>query len=48
VLSRLMIMLGMGMAAPNLLRAGGNTVNWGMILAASVYGLVLIVGHWNG
>jgi uncharacterized protein len=45
VLSRLMIAFGMGRAAPNLLRAGGNTINWIMLLAAGVYGLVLTVGH---
>src|SRR5690242_8842075 len=39
VLSRLMIALGMGLAAPNVLRAGGNVIQWTMIFVASVYGL---------
>jgi uncharacterized membrane protein YecN with MAPEG domain len=46
VLSRLMIAFGMGRAAPNLFRAGGNVVQWVMILAASIYGLVLSFAHF--
>lgn len=42
ILCRLMIALGMGMAAPNVLRAGGNVIQWTMILVASVYGLALV------
>jgi uncharacterized protein len=42
VLCRLMIAFGMGLAAPNVLRAGGNVIQWAMILVASVYGLVLV------
>ena len=45
VLSRVMIAFGMGRAAPNLLRAGGNTINWAMILAGAIYGLVLVVSR---
>jgi uncharacterized membrane protein YecN with MAPEG domain len=47
ILSRLMIAFGMGRAAPNPFRAGGITINWVMILAASIYGLVLVVGRLN-
>lgn len=42
VLSRLMIAFGMGRAAPNVFRAGGNVIQWTMILVASVYGLALV------
>jgi uncharacterized membrane protein YecN with MAPEG domain len=45
ILARLMIAFGMGRAAPNLFRAGGNTVQWAMIIVASVYGLVLLISH---
>jgi uncharacterized membrane protein YecN with MAPEG domain len=41
VLARIMIVFGLGRAAPNVLRAGGNSIQYFMILAASVYGLVL-------
>ena len=44
ILSRLMIVFGMGRAAPNLFRAGGNVLQWLMILASSIYGLVLEIG----
>jgi uncharacterized membrane protein YecN with MAPEG domain len=47
VLARLMQAAGMGMAAPNLPRAGGSTIQWLMILTASVYGLALTVMHWS-
>jgi uncharacterized membrane protein YecN with MAPEG domain len=47
ILSRLMIAFGMGRAAPNPFRAGGITINWVMIMAASIYGLVLVVGRLN-
>jgi uncharacterized membrane protein YecN with MAPEG domain len=47
VLARLMIAFGMGRAAPNFFRAGGNVVQWVMILTASVYGLVLVVNRWH-
>jgi uncharacterized protein len=47
ILARLMIVFGMGRAAPNLFRAGGSTINWVMILTACVYGLVLTAGHWR-
>jgi uncharacterized membrane protein YecN with MAPEG domain len=42
VLARLMIAFGMGRAAPNVFRAGGNVVQWLMIVAASGYGLALV------
>jgi uncharacterized membrane protein YecN with MAPEG domain len=41
VLSRLMITAGMGRAAPNLLRAGGNVVQLVMILGACVFALIV-------
>jgi len=37
-----MIVFGLGRAAPNVRRAGGSTIQYFMILAASVYGLVLL------
>ena len=40
VLSRLMITAGLGRAAPNVLRAGGNTIQYLMIFVACIYGLV--------
>ena len=43
VLSRLMITAGLGRAAPNLLRAGGNAIQYLMIFAAGIYGLVIFV-----
>lgn len=42
VLARIMIVFGLGRAAPNVLRAGGSTIQYLMILVASVYGLVLL------
>lgn len=41
VLARLMVAFGMGRAAPNIFRAGGNVIQWTMILVASVYGLAV-------
>lgn len=43
IVSRVMIASGMGRAAPNLLRAGGNVVQWAMIVTASAYALVLVL-----
>jgi uncharacterized membrane protein YecN with MAPEG domain len=43
VLSRLMIPFGMGRPAPNLLRAGGMTIQWLMISVAAVYGVWLVL-----
>jgi uncharacterized membrane protein YecN with MAPEG domain len=43
VLSRLCMALGLGRTTPNPLRTAGNLLQWGMILTASVYGLVLAV-----
>jgi len=40
VVARLMITAGIGRAAPNVLRAGGNLVQLLMILVASVYALI--------
>jgi uncharacterized membrane protein YecN with MAPEG domain len=42
LLARIMIVFGLGRAAPNLLRAGGNAIQYFMILVASAYGLVLV------
>ena len=42
VLARIMIVFGLGRAAPNVLRAGGSTIQYLIILVASVYGLVLL------
>ncbi len=42
VLARLMITAGMGRAAPNLLRAGGNVIQLLMILAACGFGLFAV------
>ncbi len=42
ILARIMIVFGLGRAAPNVLRAGGSTIQYLMILVASVYGLVLL------
>jgi uncharacterized membrane protein YecN with MAPEG domain len=47
ILSRLMIAFGMGRAAPNIFRAGGTTIQWVMIVTASVYGLVLVFGRYG-
>jgi len=44
VLARLMIPLGMGRPAPNIPRAGGNMLQWLMIVVAAVYGLWLALG----
>lgn len=40
IAARLMIAAGIGRAAPNVLRAGGNLVQLLMILVASVYALI--------
>jgi hypothetical protein len=40
-----MIAFGMGRAAPNVFRAGGNVAQWVMIVVASVWGLVLVFTH---
>jgi len=48
VLSRLMIAFGMGRAAPNFFRAGGSALQYAMIVAASIYGLVLVIGSQMG
>jgi len=48
VLSRLMIAFGMGRAAPNFFRAGGSALQYAMIVAASIYGLVLMIGSQMG
>jgi hypothetical protein len=45
VASRAMIAFGMGRAAPNVFRAGGNVAQWVMIVVASVWGLVLVFTH---
>ena len=42
VLARIMIVFGLGRAAPNVLRAGGSLIQYLMILVASVYGLILV------
>ena len=46
ILSRLMIALGMGRPAPNVLRAGGNVVQLLMILTACGFGLFSAVTNW--
>lgn len=46
VLSRLMITAGMGRAAPNLLRAGGNVIQLLMILTACGFGLFAVAANW--
>jgi uncharacterized membrane protein YecN with MAPEG domain len=43
VLSRLCMAVGLGRTTPNPLRTAGNLLQWGMILIASVFGLVLAV-----
>ena len=43
VLSRLCMALGLGRTTPSPLRTAGNLLQWGMIVTASVYGLVLAV-----
>ncbi len=40
ILARLMITVGMGRPAPNVLRAGGNVVQLLMLLVASAYALI--------
>ena len=42
VLSRAMIAAGLGRSAPNVLRAGGNVLQLLMILAAAVYGFIIL------
>jgi uncharacterized membrane protein YecN with MAPEG domain len=43
VLSRLCMALGIGKSTPSPLRTAGNLLQWGMIAAASAFGLVLAV-----
>jgi uncharacterized protein len=43
VLSRLCMALGLGRTTPSPLRTAGNLLQWGMIVTASVYGLVLAI-----
>jgi uncharacterized protein len=43
MLSRLCMALGLGRTTPNPLRTAGNLLQWGMILSASVFGLVLAI-----
>jgi uncharacterized membrane protein YecN with MAPEG domain len=43
VLSRLCMALGLGRTTPSPLRTAGNLLQWGMILAASLFGLVLAI-----
>jgi hypothetical protein len=40
IVSRLMIIAGIGRAAPNLLRAGGNLLQQLMIVTACIVGLI--------
>jgi uncharacterized membrane protein YecN with MAPEG domain len=42
ILARIMIVFGLGRAAPNVLRAGGSVIQLLIILVASVYGFVLV------
>lgn len=46
ILARLMITAGMGRAAPNLLRAGGNVIQVLMILTACGFGLFAVAANW--
>jgi len=46
VVARLMITMGMGRPAPNVLRAGGNVVQLLMILTACCFGLLAAVTNW--
>jgi len=39
--SRLTMVLGLGRNTPNPLRTAGNLLQWGMIMASSIYGLSL-------
>jgi uncharacterized membrane protein YecN with MAPEG domain len=43
MLSRLCMALGLGRTTPNPLRTAGNLLQWGMILSASVFGLMLAI-----
>jgi uncharacterized membrane protein YecN with MAPEG domain len=43
MLSRFCMALGLGRTTPNPLRTAGNLLQWGMILSASVFGLVLAI-----
>jgi uncharacterized membrane protein YecN with MAPEG domain len=43
LLSRLCMAVGLGRTTPNPLRTAGNLLQWGMILIASVFGLVLAI-----
>lgn len=41
MVSRLSMAVGLGRRTPNPLRAAGNLLQWGMIVASSIYGLYL-------
>jgi uncharacterized protein len=41
LVSRLSMALGLGRSTPNPLRTAGNLLQWGMIMASSIYGLGL-------
>jgi uncharacterized membrane protein YecN with MAPEG domain len=43
VLSRFCMALGLGRTTPSPLRTAGNLLQWGMIAAASAFGLILII-----
>jgi uncharacterized protein len=43
ILSRLCMTLGLGRATPSPLRTAGNLLQWGMIVGASAFGLVLAI-----
>jgi uncharacterized protein len=43
VLSRFCMALGLGQTTPSPLRTAGNLLQWGMIAAASAFGLVLAI-----
>jgi uncharacterized membrane protein YecN with MAPEG domain len=45
VLARIMVTAGLGRPAPNVLRAGGASLQMLMILVACIYGLVLAASH---
>ncbi len=43
VISRLAMAAGLGRRAPSPLRTAGNLLQWGMIVASSIYGLGLVL-----
>jgi uncharacterized protein len=47
VLARLMIALGMGRPAPNVLRAGGNVIQLLVILVSAAFGLWTVIATWG-